>query len=104
MSNEFIIKEEDGTYTIGKAVSGDEIIALARRIVEDNMRQPGVKINARDKAKDFLLLHLGRKEREIVTVFFLDSDLRLICFEDLFLGTISQSQIYPREISTRLRK
>jgi len=49
----------------------------------------------------FLQHHLGARQREIFSCLFLDSQHRLICCDDLFLGTLDGAAVYPREVVTR---
>lgn len=37
-------------------------------------------------------------EHEVFAVFFLDSQLRLIQYRELFQGTLNQTAVYPREV------
>ncbi len=49
----------------------------------------------------FLQHHLGAHNREVFCCIFLDSQHRVLCCEDLFLGTLDGAAVYPREIATR---
>ncbi len=51
-----------------------------------------------DAVKDFLRIRLARKEYEVFAVLWLDTNLRLIEFDELFRGTVSQAWVYPREV------
>lgn len=46
----------------------------------------------------FLKLRLRRREREIFGVVFLDSQHRVIAYEELFQGTIDGTSVHPREV------
>lgn len=48
--------------------------------------------------KEYLALKLGAHEREVFAVMFLDSQHRLISFEEMFFGTIDAASVYPREV------
>jgi DNA repair protein RadC len=50
------------------------------------------------KVKDFVSLHLARREQEVFGVMFLDSQHRLIEWRELFQGTLTQTSVYPREV------
>jgi DNA repair protein RadC len=41
---------------------------------------------------------LGYQEREVFAVLFLDSQHRLIEYQELFFGTIDAAAVYPREV------
>tara|TARA_R110000737_G_scaffold282984_1_gene289642 strand:+ start:4213 stop:4707 length:495 start_codon:yes stop_codon:yes gene_type:complete len=48
--------------------------------------------------KDFLSFKLGKYEREIFAVMLLDSQHKLIDYQELFFGTINAASVYPREV------
>ena len=56
-------------------------------------------VNTTVLAKIEATLHLSTQQREIFTVFFLNSQYQLIAREDLFKGTINAAQVYIREIA-----
>jgi DNA repair protein RadC len=51
--------------------------------------------------KDYMRLHYAGCEREEFTVIYLDAQLRLIECKTEFVGTLSQTSVYPREIVKR---
>lgn len=51
-----------------------------------------------DAVKHYLQLHLAGEKCERFAVLYLDSQNRLIAFENHFTGTLTQVGIYPREI------
>ncbi|MES2999722.1 MAG: DNA repair protein RadC [Pseudomonadota bacterium] len=54
--------------------------------------------------KQYLQLHLARKQHEVFAVLFLDAQNRLIEMEELFQGTLTQTSVYPREVVKRAIK
>lgn len=48
--------------------------------------------------RDYLRLRLVSLEHEVFAVLFLDAQNRLIAYEELFRGTLTQTSVYPREI------
>jgi DNA repair protein RadC len=48
--------------------------------------------------KDYLRLHLAAERRELFGVIFVDNQNRVIAFEVLFVGTLSQTSVHPREV------
>lgn len=46
----------------------------------------------------FLNLRLRRREREVFAVLLLDSQHRVIEYEELFFGTIDGTSVHPREV------
>lgn len=75
-------------------------LELARRSVEQQLRQTDVMSSPRHTRR-FLQHHLGARDREIFSCLFLDSQHRLLCCEDLFLGTLDGAAVYPREVAAR---
>ena len=51
--------------------------------------------------KQFLQLKIGTSDREIFAVVFLNSQHRVIKYEEMFIGTIDAASVYPREIVRR---
>lgn len=51
--------------------------------------------------KDFLRMKIGHEKREQFCVMFLNSQLKLISFEVMFIGTVTQTSVYPREVVRR---
>jgi hypothetical protein len=51
--------------------------------------------------EQYLRLQLGDQAREHFGVLFLDAQNRLIAFEILFSGTLTQTSVYPREVVLR---
>lgn len=51
-----------------------------------------------DAVKDYLRLKLGERPHEVFAVVFMDSQNRVIAYEELFRGTLTQTSVYPREV------
>jgi len=47
------------------------------------------------------MIQLAHFQREVFAMLLLDSQNRMIDFDILFYGTLSQSSVYPREIVSR---
>jgi DNA repair protein RadC len=48
--------------------------------------------------RDFLRLKLGALEHEVFAVLLLDAQNRLIDYQEMFRGTVTQTSVYPREV------
>ena len=48
--------------------------------------------------KDYLTHNLRERNREVFMVIFLDGQNQVIKMEELFIGTLTTSAIYPREV------
>ena len=58
-------------------------------------------INTPVRAAAFLKARLAGIGHEVFSVLFLDAQQRLIGFEELFRGTLTQTSVYPREVVRR---
>lgn len=76
----------------------DQIINNALTILRDRLRIPGQAIISPEITKSYLSLKLAERERESFCALFLDSQHRVIEFEELFHGTIDGASVYPREV------
>lgn len=75
-----------------------EVIDAAKHIMESMMEQRDTLLTSPDLVRQYLMMRIGRAEREIFCVLFLDNQNRLIAAEDLFMGTIDGASVYPREV------
>ncbi|MFT7527268.1 MAG: DNA repair protein RadC [Arenicella sp.] len=55
-------------------------------------------LNSSDAVQQYLLSQLRDRHSEVFAVLFLDSQNRLIQYEELFQGTIDGASVYPREV------
>lgn len=76
----------------------DAIIAEALMILEARMTASTISMSAPQVVRDFLMLKMSELEHEVFCVLFLDAQNRLIEFEEMFRGTLTQTSVYPREV------
>ncbi|MBG9388085.1 RadC family protein [Caenimonas aquaedulcis] len=76
------------------------VLELARRGLAQQLGAREV-FGTPGAVKQFLQLHLARKQHEVFAVLFLDAQHRLIAMEELFQGTLTHTSVYPREIVKR---
>ncbi|EBY3805100.1 DNA repair protein RadC [Salmonella enterica subsp. enterica serovar Adabraka] len=74
------------------------IIRRAMRLLEKYQRTPGEQFLDASFTKIWLQLRLARQEREIFIALYLDNQNRLLEHETLFLGTINNTEVHPREV------
>jgi DNA repair protein RadC len=74
------------------------ILKRAARILEARVREGAVALNSPAVVKDWLRLQFCGLEREVFGLLYLDAQNRLIDFEALFTGTLTQTSVYPREV------
>ena len=76
------------------------VIELARRaLAQELAHRPA--FDHPTKVKDYLKLQLGKLPHEVFAVMFLDAQTRLLKFEEMFRGTLTQTSVYPREVVKR---
>ncbi|UUR73837.1 RadC family protein [Enterobacter asburiae] len=78
--------------------SAQQTIREALILLACRLREPGAPFTSGDAARDWLRLQFATQEREIFTVLWLDNQHRLIAHDTLFLGTINNITIHPREV------
>lgn len=76
------------------------VLELARRAMAADLSQRPV-FDSPQAVRDYLRLQLGGLEHEVFAALFLDAQHRLIAYEPLFRGTLSQTSVYPREVLKR---
>lgn len=59
----------------------------------------GQVISSSDEVRRYLGMHLAGEEREIFGALLLDTRHRLLGVEDVFLGSIDRTAVYPREVA-----
>lgn len=70
---------------------------LARRYFEETLPR-GEAIRSPADTETFLLARLRDRPHEVFCCLYLDNRHRVLCFEELFRGTIDGTSVYPREI------
>lgn len=79
--------------------SDDAIISRALKILEYRAKySDNVSLSSPSAARDYCRLRLAGLPHEVFGVLWLDAQNRLIAFEELFRGTLTQTSVYPREV------
>ncbi len=89
--------ETPATYGAGKTAD-DATIARALAILASRMRGPGVAMDSPATVKNFLTLKIADLEHEVFSVLWLDAHNRVLEYQELFRGTLTQTSVYPREV------
>ncbi len=76
------------------------VMELARRSLAEQVAA-GPVFDAPDRVKEFLRMQLAHLPHEVFAVLFVDSQHRLLKFEEMFRGTLTQTSVYPREVVRR---
>jgi len=61
--------------------------------------EESISFSNQDLARNYLLNNFPNTKNESFACIFLDNNNKLIKFEQLFKGTINQSQVYPRVVA-----
>jgi DNA repair protein RadC len=73
------------------------VMELARRSLLSQLQQHTV-LSSVAQVRAFVVMKLSALPHEVFAVLFLDAQHRLIQWEEMFRGTITQTSVYPREI------
>jgi DNA repair protein RadC len=83
-----------------KAAQLTATLELARRSLSEQM-STGDLLASPAAVRDWLRLKLGSLPHEAFGCLWLDARNRLIAYEELFRGTLTQTSVYPREVVKR---
>lgn len=83
------------------ATRDDALIRRALAALTRRLRVPGPEMSHPSAVHDYLKLRLAEIEREVFMVLFVDAAHRVVAAEEIFSGTISLVNIYPREVVKR---
>lgn len=76
------------------------VLEIARRVLCERLATQPL-FEQPQAVKDYLALQLAALEHEVFGVMFLDAQHRLLRFEVLFRGSLSQTSVHPREVAKR---
>ena len=93
-SNQLLVCDAEGTY---RPANRTEVLNAARRLISAKMRR-GTVMGSPTAARDYVQIRLHDLEHEVFAVLFLDAQNRLINYQEMFRGTLTQTSVYPREI------
>lgn len=83
-----------------KYVQLQSAMELGKRQMEHRLTRHGA-LNNPQSTRNFLQIRLRHYHHEVFACLFLDNRHRVICFEELFSGTIDGASVYPREVVKR---
>ena len=83
-----------------KFVQIQAALELGKRHLESTLKSEQA-LNNPKQTRDFLKAKLRAYQHEVFACLFLDNRHRLICFEELFTGTIDGASVHPREVVKR---
>lgn len=74
------------------------IVTMALQLLDKQLKAKPYSFTSSQQTQDYLRLQLEPTEKEVFLVLYLDNQHRLIARETVFLGTINEVSVYPREI------
>jgi len=80
-----------------KRAQFEAALELARRSLQDELRAASA-LTSPGAVRDYLRLAIADREHEVFVCLWLDAQHRVLRFEELFRGTLTQTSVYPREI------
>ncbi|OQW85807.1 MAG: DNA repair protein RadC [Rhodoferax ferrireducens] len=78
-------------------MSRDPIVAQALSLLACQVREADA-LASPEAARDFVRLRLADRAHEVFACLFLDVQNRVIDYQELFRGTLTQTSVYPREV------
>ena len=88
-------------YTISSPVTESDIFGMASLLAKKRLAE-GKVINCPSDSYVYLQALMGKYEREVFGLLFLDIQHRIIKFEELFHGSLNVTNIHPREVVKRV--
>ncbi len=73
------------------------VLEMGRRHLSASLKA-GDALTSPDLVRDYVSAQLRHQPHEIFAILFLDSQNRLIAYDELFYGTIDGASVYPREV------
>jgi DNA repair protein RadC len=89
----FYVRDKAGEYHPAPA---KDIISESVRLAKSRLR--GKVLNSPERATEYLTAIMAHLEHEVFGCLFMDNQHRVLCFEELFRGTIDGASVYPREV------
>ncbi|EOW9561714.1 RadC family protein [Enterobacter hormaechei] len=82
-------------------LTAQRTIKRALTLLDRHLRETGVAFTSTQAARDWLKLKMAGLEREEFMVLYLNQQNQLISHETLFAGSISSTEVHPRELVKR---
>lgn len=89
----------------GLGAAGVGSLLAARALCERYLAAPVIReavFRGSVDVRRYLRQRLGGREQEVFAALFLDTQHRLIRFEELFFGTVDSATVHPREVLRRV--
>ena len=87
--------------TTALPLAAQRTVKRALTLLDRHLRETGVAFTSTQAARDWLKLKMAGLEREEFMVLYLNQQNQLITHEILFAGSISSTEVHPREVVKR---
>lgn len=88
--------EEQSSYEVNPQLAAAKELYI--RAVQAEMQQSNIFFGSPRAVRSFLCGRIGGLDYEAFWCLWLDARNRLICAEEIFRGTLMQTNVYPREV------
>mgnify|MGYP000235859944 FL=1 len=82
-------------------LTAQRTVKRALTLLDRHLRETGVAFTSTQAARDWLKLKMAGLEREEFMMLYLNQQNQLIAHENLFAGSISSTEVHPREVVKR---
>lgn len=86
---------------VAKFTQLQAVLELSRRYLLTRITDQDV-LTSPEATRDYLKMRLYGSPQEIFACLFLDNRHRVICYDELFYGTIDGASVHPREVLRRV--
>lgn len=73
------------------------VLEMARRHLSASLQERDL-LTSPSLVRQYLASRLRHQQREVFAILFLDSQNRLLAYDELFYGTLDGASVYPREV------
>lgn len=73
------------------------VLEMAKRHLSASLQERDLLTNP-TLVRQYLSTRLRHQQREVFAILFLDSQNRLLAYDELFYGTLDGASVYPREV------
>lgn len=95
--HKLIAGETTGTYIMESPVTEADILRMAQQLAMSRLSKGRVLTDPKQVFSHLQTL-LQYHEHEVFALLLLDTRHRVICFRELFRGTLDGASVYPREV------
>ncbi len=83
-----------------KYVQLQAVLEMARRYFWEELDEMP-SLTSASQANDYIYVKMRDLSREVFSCLFLNSQNQVICYEEIFQGTINQAPVFPRELAKK---